>query len=330
MMSHDQQPPADYSPELTEDKHRFLADVATLYYDENLTQSEIAERLGISRSSISRLLKEARDLGVVQIAINRPADNSAQLSNALKTALDVAEVYVVPAGMRGYSQVVEALGVVAANILQQKLRDNSILGISWSTGVYQAVRALQNASAMNVTVAQLTGSVVNANPLLDSPDLERWLAQTLGARYVYLPAPLMVSDEHIRDALLADKMIAERLKIARQADVALVGIGAAFPPLSSLLQMGYITEDDLREATRLGGVGDILSTFFDLEGQPIDLALHKRIIGVSLDDLKNIRHVIGVAASREKAKAIIGALRGRYINCLVTDDQAATAILKLI
>lgn len=322
-------PPLHDLPELDEDKHRFLADMAVLYYEENLTQAEIAERMGISRTSISRLLREARDLGVVQIFIKRPPDRTDMLATALKNTFRIAEVYVVPAGNRGYSQMVEALGSVAADVLQHKLTDNAVLGIAWSTGVYQVIRALQNTRSVGVTVTQLTGTISNVNPLLDGPDLARWLAQRLEGRYLYMPAPLIVQDEHVRDVLLTDKTIAERLEIARSADIALVGIGTVFPPLCSLLQSGYITEDELKEFAARGAVGDILATFYDSEGSPLDLPLHRRLIGVALEELHNIRYVIGVAGGREKAEAIMGALRGRYLHCLVTDDQAAAGILEL-
>ncbi|MBC7869712.1 MAG: helix-turn-helix domain-containing protein, partial [Chitinophagaceae bacterium] len=189
-------------PELDEEKHRFLSDMAVLYYEENLTQAEIAEKMGVSRTSISRFLREARDLGIVQIFIKRPPDHTEMLAMAIKNAFRIAEVYVVPAGNRGYTQMVEALGSVAAGVLQRKLTDNAVLGIAWSTGVYQVIRALQNARSMGVTVTQLTGTVGSANPLFDGPDLARWLAQRLDGRYLYLPAPLVVQDEHVRDVLL--------------------------------------------------------------------------------------------------------------------------------
>ncbi|MFZ4816616.1 MAG: sugar-binding transcriptional regulator [Phototrophicaceae bacterium] len=328
MKSPDIQPHVNL-PEVDQEKSQFLADMSILYYEENLTQAEIAEKMGVSRTSISRFLKEARDLGIVQITIKRPPNHTDMLAAAIKSAFRIAEVYVVPAGNRGYTQVVEALAAVAAGVLQSKLTDNAVLGIAWSTGVYQVIRALQNARSMGVTVTQLTGMASSTNPLLDGSDLARWLAQQLEGRYLYLPAPLVVQDEHIRDVLLADKVIAERLEMARTADIALVGIGSVFPPLCTFLQTGYISEADLHEFTRLGAVGDLLATFFDSEGKPIDIPLHRRTIGVSLEQLRNIRTVIGVAGGREKAPAIAGALRGRYLGCLVTDDQAATEVLNI-
>lgn len=314
---------------LDEEKHRLLADIATLYYKQNLTQAEIADAVGVSRASISRLLREARDVGVVEITVNEPLSRADSLAESLQATFNLDDAHVVTAGARGYAQTIEALGVVAAQVLRERLQDNMVLGISWNTGVYQVVRALQDARRMSVTVIQLTGSAGSANPLLDGPDLARWLADTLGGRYLYLPAPLVVQSSDVQRALMNDHVIAERLQMARQADLALVGIGSVLPPLCSLLQTGYITEEELRVITQKGAVGDILNRFYDLRGELVSAPVHQRIIGLPPSDLRRIKQVVGVAGGEEKAPAIVGALRGGYIDCLVTDDRAARAVLAM-
>jgi deoxyribonucleoside regulator len=322
------QPGPAAGPELEQERHQLLAEVASLYYDANYTQSEIADELGVSRSSISRLLSLARELGVVDITINWPGDSISDLGPRIKQQFGIHEIRVVRAGARGQEQVVEALGGVAARLLEKKLRDNMVIGIAWNTGVYQVIRALRAAYRMGGTVVQLTGSA-GVNPRLDGPDLARWLAQILGGQYLYLSAPLVVDSPATRAALLKDRAIAERLEYARRADLALVGIGTVYPPLCSLLEIGYLTEAELAAITVKGGVGDILTTFYDIEGRILSLPFHERIIGLPLTHLHEIGCVIGVAAGREKAPAIIGALRGGFINCLVIDDQAARAVLQL-
>ncbi|NDJ51850.1 MAG: sugar-binding transcriptional regulator [Chloroflexi bacterium] len=313
------------------DRLRLLAEVASLYYESNYTQSDIAELLGISRTSVSRLLSEARDVGIVHITVRRPNPHNINLSAQIKRYFpSIEEVLVVPAGSRGYPQVVEALGSAAARLLERKLYENIILGISWNTGVYQVVRAIRAAQQVKATVVQLTGSAGHANPIMDGPDLTRWLAQLLGGRYIYLAAPLVVESQAVRDALLTERSIADALALARQINIALVGIGTVFPPLSSLLQTGHISEGELREIIQRGGVGDILTTFYDINGDVLPIDLHHRTIGLSLDTLKDIDCVIGVGASKEKAPAILGALSGGYLNYLVTDDQAASAVIDIL
>jgi deoxyribonucleoside regulator len=311
-------------------RHQLLANVASMYYESELNQNDIAEELGISRSSVSRLLSEAREQGVVNITIRWPTSTSRDLTAELSHYFPEAEVHVIQGRGHGYSQIVEMLGRLAARLLEQKLKDNMILGISWNTGVYQVVRAFRAARRLGVRVIQLTGSAGVVNPLLDGPDLARWLAQMLGGQYLYLPAPLVVDSTATRDALLNDRTISERLELAAQADIALVGIGTVFPPLSSLFQIGYMNDEELATIATMGGVGDILTTFYDIEGRILPLEFHERIIGLPLEKLRDIDGVIGVAAGEEKAAAIIGALTAGYVDCLVTDDNAALRVLSLL
>lgn len=315
--------------DLPEDKHALLARVASLYYEKNMTQGEIARQLNISRPQVSRLLAEGRRTGVVKIIIQYPTDKFTTLRLGLLERFRLKEAIILPANNMGYAQLIEQLGAKAARHLEERLEDGMTLGISWNTGVYQVVNALQAASQRKVTVVQLTGAVGSINPLLDGPDLTRWLAQTLGGQYRYLPAPLLVESAATRDALLKERSIRETMELFEKMDIALVGIGSLTPALSGLLKAGYITEAELREMIRLGGVGDICTYHYDLHGNILPLELHNRIIGVSLETLRRTPWVIGVGGSLDKAAAVLGALRLGVLDCLVTDDIAARAVLKM-
>jgi DNA-binding transcriptional regulator LsrR (DeoR family) len=315
--------------QISDDKHTLLAKIASLYYEKNLTQAKIARQLNISRPQVSRLLAEAREQGVVEITIHYPPDKYATLKQNLLDCFDLDEILLLASGNMGYNQLVEQLGRIAARHLEERLVDDMILGISWNTGVYQVVNALQAARQKKVTVVQLTGAVGSINPLLEGPDLTRWLAQTLGGQYKYLPAPLLVESPATREALLQDRSIREPLELMEKMDIALVGIGSLSPPLASLLTAGYITETELRDIVRQGGVGDICSYHYDLRGNVLPLELHQRLIAVSLDTLKQTSWVIGVGGGIDKAASILGALRLGVINCLVTDEIAARAVLKM-
>lgn len=307
------------------ERHQELAEVAAMYYEDNLTQADIAERLGISRTGVSRMLAEAREAGVVQISIRWPTASS--LGTRIKQAFALQDIHIVRAGARGYAQVAGSLGEVAAQHIERKLKDGDTLGIAWNTGIYQVVQAFRTARQMGVRVVQLTGSAGATNPLFASPDLTAWLAHLLGGQYHGLPAPLVVDSPEVRDALLSDPTIAETLRLAAEADIVLVGIGSTFPPLCNPLQLGYLTQEQLADIVNMGGVGEILTTFYDENGEILPLELHQRTVSFPLEELRRTPYVIGVAAGKEQAEAIIGAMRGGYLHCLVTDDQAARAIL---
>lgn len=315
----------------TDSHYHKLARVARLYYEENKTQAEIAEQLGVSRSQISRWLQEARDLGIVEIRIHPVWSRVAEWQQRLEQRFpNLKEALVLDRGGQGYMQLVQNLGVLAAGRLAELLEGAKILGIAWSTGVYQVVNALRSAKQRGVTVVQLVGTVGLVNPLLDGPDLARWLAQILSGQYRYLPAPLLAEDPQAREAIVQTPVVRETIALAEQADVALVGIGTVDPPeLSSFYHAGILSAADLRAIEAQGGVGDVCGYFFDLQGRLLDLELHRRLIGISWEGLRRIPNVMGVAGGRRKAKAILGALRSGVINYLVTDSEAAEQILWL-
>ena len=315
--------------DIPEERWSLLAKIASLYYEKNLTQADIARQLNISRPQVSRLLAEGREAGVVKIIIRYPPDKHYSLRQNLVDKFNLKDAFLVASGNLGYTQLIERLGEEAARHLEARLQDGITLGISWNTGVYHVVNALQSARRKGVTVVQLTGSVGSVNPLVNGPDLTRWLAQTLGAQYHYLPAPLVVESPETRQALMQDRAIREPMALIEHVDIALVGIGGLSPALSSLLAAGYISEAELREIVRQGGVGDICSYHYDLHGHILPLELHQRIIGVNLEILKKIPYVIGVAGGIDKATSILGALRTGVIDCLVTDDMAARTVLKM-
>ncbi len=315
--------------DISEEKHTLLARVASLYYEKNLTQAEIARQLKISRPQVSRLLAEGRQEGIVEIVIHHPQDKFTPLKQELLDHFNLKEVFLLASGNMGYAQLIERLGSLAARHLEELLQDDMVLGISWNTGVYQVVNALQAARQKKVTVVQLTGAVGTINPLLDGPDLTRWLAQTLGGQYKYLPAPLLVESQATREALLQDRSIREPLTQMEHMDIALVGIGSLSPALASLVTAGYITNAELREIIRMGGVGDICSYHYDLHGNLLPLELHDRLIAVSLETLRQTPWVIGVGGGIDKAGAVLGALRLGVLDCLVTDDIAARSVLKM-
>lgn len=315
---------------MSEEKRALLAKVASLYYEKKLTQAEIAQRFNISRPQVSRLLAEGLEEGVVEIIIHHSAATCTPLEQELLDRFNLKQVKILSTAEHlGYAQLVERLGILAARHLEESLHDGMIIGISWNTGVYQVVNALRAARQKKVTVVQLTGTVGSINPVIDGPDLTRWLAQTLGGQYKYLPAPLLVDSSATREALLQNASIRETMALLNSMDMALIGIGSLSPPLSSLLLAGYITEAELREIIRRGGVGDICSYHYDLRGNILPLELHQRLIGVSPETLKKIPYVIGVGGGIDKASAVLGALRLGVIDCLVTDEMAARAVIKM-
>jgi DNA-binding transcriptional regulator LsrR (DeoR family) len=307
----------------------FLAQVASMYYEDNLTQEQIAKEIGGSRSTVSRLLNEARESGVVEITIHHPWKTDPALERALVEVHGLQQAVVLTGGGRNQSEILRGLGILASRCVHPLLIDGSILGISWGTAVHSTVQALRPAVQIPLTVVQMIGAVGMGDPLIDGPDLARLLANTYGGEYRYLHAPLIVESQQVREAFHQELTIQETLELARKADIALVGIGSLDPLESSLRRAGYLDEADLANLSSLGAVGDICARHYDSSGQVLEVESNRRIVGIELDELRNIDRVIAVAGGVSKAEAIRGALRGGYVNVLVTDDLAAQKVLEL-
>ena len=311
------------------DHTELLAQVASLYYEDHLTQDEIARRVGTSRSTVSRMLDEARQAGVVEIVVHYPWKTVPPLEDELAARFGLRGARVLAGQGRPYEEIVRGLGALAARYLESILVADTTLGISWGVAVHSTVRALRPERHLPLTVVQMVGAVGEGNPLMDGPDLARLLAEVYGGEYRYLHAPLIVEDAHAREALLQEPRIRETLALARRADVALVGIGAPAPEVYSLLRAGYVDRGALAQLRALGVVGDVCARHYDAQGVELDIELNRRIVGIELEALHGIGQVIGVAGGEAKAEAILGALRGGHVNVLVTDDAAAQKVLAL-
>ncbi|HBY95809.1 MAG: sugar-binding transcriptional regulator [Ardenticatenaceae bacterium] len=313
----------------TDDHLEFLAHVAHLYYKCSLTQAEIARQIGVSRSSVSRMLTEATDRGVVEIRINYPAHRDNGLEARLQERFRLSAAYVLRSSHIPLEQRLQRIARLAVAHLEHRLRPDLIFGLSWGTSVYETVTLLRRRTLPGARVVQFIGAIGRGNRLIDGPELARYVATTLGAEYHYLHAPLVVATAAACRSLLAERTVAETLELARQSDLALVGIGSTSPSVSSLIRAGYLTEAGLQAIESEGAVGDICARHFDIRGQILDIDINRRIVGISPDDLRAIPEVIGVAGGPLKAPAILGALRGELVDTLVTDDVTVRELLRL-
>ena len=306
-----------------------LARVASLYYDYGKTQQEIAEEIGVTRSAVSRFLSEAREKGVVEIIVHTPWDTSPELEDALLKTFNLKAVRVLVREGKSYEEMLQGLGVLAAEYFNGILQDGMIIGISWGTALYQMIRAFRPRHLSKAEVIQLIGATGAESVPTNGPILAQLLCHRLGCRCWNLHAPLIVSNRAGREALLQERSIKETLQRARYADIALVGIGSTRPDLYSLLRAGYVTEEEAQKIRLSGAVGDVCAQHYSVTGEWLDIDINHRVVGIDVDTLRSTDTVIGVAGSSLKGQAILGALRGKYVNVLITDDQAAKKVLAL-
>jgi DNA-binding transcriptional regulator LsrR (DeoR family) len=178
-------------------------------------------------------------------------------------------------------------------------------------------------------VIQLIGTVGSVDPTIDGPGLVRRMASLLNGKAYTLAAPWLIDNKVVRDALTEDRRLRETLELANHVGLAVVGVGTIKPDLSSIVRAGYITVEQAQHLSAMGIVGDICGLQFDQHGKLIEIPIAGYVFGIKVELLREVPLVIGVAGGVEKAQAILGGLRSRLINGLVTDEGAASAIITL-
>ncbi|RPI95437.1 MAG: sugar-binding transcriptional regulator [Chloroflexi bacterium] len=308
---------------------RLINTILTLYYLEELTQTEIAQRLGFSTAKVNRLLLQAREQGYVTIAIKTPFQQLFELEDRLKAVFGLQDAVVIPALAETSSSPLNALGNIAAEFLMEHLRDGDVLGVGGGTAINAVMQSLAPSRTYQVEVVPLLGAV-QGEITHDVNYLTTHIAEKLGAKSYQLHAPAFVDSKEHCEALRNMGPVREILDIARRANIALVGVGAVDAEVSRFVQFTALSAEEMRNiAENHGGVGDINAFIYNIEGQPCAHEYAERVVGLSLEELRNIPYRVGVAATVAKALPLYGALRGGHLHALITDETAARGILEL-
>lgn len=314
-----------------DERDELLATVASLYYKLNQSQAEIAERLGVSTSKVSRMLKEARDRGIVDIRIHMPIPRDVELEQELAHCFGLKEAIVSQsAGETDETELLRATGQLAAGYLQRviaSLPAGTSIGVAWGTSVHAAVSALPAMPGQQIDVVQLMGGV--GSYTVDSPDIARILAVKLGGRHYDLHAPVLVEQSRVREIFLTEPAVREGIMRAKLVKLAITGIGAVQEKASSFLRAGLLTRGDLAHLRAQGAAGEMVGRFFTIGGRCEGIEINERIIGIEVDDLRRVPLVMAVARGLPKVEAILGALHGNLLNVLATDDVTARSILAM-
>jgi lsr operon transcriptional repressor len=308
-----------------------LLRAAWFYYKDELTQDEIAKRLSVSRASVGRLLDRARRTGLVSINLNAEYLNAFELSAELRRVFDLSEALVVPDfdNEPADHHVLNArVGLGGAQFLSTHLRPGGSLGVGWGETVSRVIAATNFGVVGPIHLVTLTGGVDGyLQTILSSKgDAPADGGQVTTAAVI--PAPMCASTPALAAALREEPTIQQVLMHACEAEQAVVGVGT--PTLdATIAQLGYLSRDDVAVLRDHSVVGDILGQFFDASGTVVNVPLHDRRIGIELADLKYIANVVGVAGGVHKTRAILGALRGGFLDVLVTNELAAISLLEL-
>jgi deoxyribonucleoside regulator len=318
----------------SDDGALLLAEVARLYYVKNLTQQHIADRIGVSRTNVSRMLIEARARGLVEIKIHTPLSVSDDLQEELMARLGLRECLVLACPPLGedaadLTDTVGRMSALGALYLQENVPPGSIVGLSWSSTVYHVVSASHLQEKSGVDVVQLMGSIGGSIPELDGVAITGRLADILGGKAHYLHAPMLVPNAAVRDALVRDPHVRKTLEVARRADTMVASVGL-INRASGQYRTGYLDDEDLEYIRGRGAVGDVCGSYFSHDGSPVRLEMEERTIAIGFEEMKEIPNRIGVSGGPHKALGNIGAVRAGLLNVLITDEDTAREMLDIL
>jgi deoxyribonucleoside regulator len=306
---------------------RLVLKVSQLFYRDGLSQTEIADRLRLSRFQVARLLRVALEDGYVTVKILEPERWHSGLERQLEQRFGLRAAIVVDAEESGDAETRLRAADAAGRYLEDVLADGDVLGISLGRTIQAVVDQLPDRIDKRVEVVQLIGGSSRVATELNSMILTADLARRFRSAPHLLFAPAAVAAGSVRRALLEDSEIKETFSLFGQLTIALLGIGSLAQGESSRLLYGGLIDDASRTGLLAqGAVGDVLSYVYNSGGAILNNAAGDRMIAISPDQLLAVPHRIAVATGKVKATAITGALAGGLVNVLVTDSQAAGVI----
>lgn len=298
---------------------------AWLYYVDELTQSDVAKILGVSRATVVNLLREARQRCVVSIQVNAEISTRAMLARRVAERHGLAGALVVPSD--GPTPLIDRIGNAGARVITQYVEPGDVIGVAWGRTVLATARSIAgNHPVPSLTVVQVYGSTFGSADF--SPEFcTSLLANRLGARCVNLLAPAVVSRSSLREELLQEPILAKQFNLIRSATKIVFGVGDIGP--SSTVREAELAGPEIFDAyAAAGSQGVIIGRFIDADGHPVSGELDERMIGISLDELSRIPVRICLAGGHDKRDAIRAALRGGYATHLITDSATAEWLLR--
>lgn len=307
---------------LTEATRALYTRVAFYYYRRGLTQDQIAKSLQMSRQRVNRILGECLELGIVEIRIHGDDSNYLELETQLEKHYGLKAVRVV-SGVTPENIYAE-LGRHAGRYLAEVMRDGDIVGFSRGRTLSAMVSQMPPVNHKNLVAVQLMGGWNDRQNTVSGDDIVHRFSERVPVSTVMLYAPVLLQDKNLRETITREPYFHDAYKIIQSCTIAVLGIGqVGTSALLPTVQGDYFGSHLPPEA-----VGEICAHFYDIQGNPVSNDYEDRIIAVERDDLMKIPLRMGVAGLPAKLPSILGAVRGGYINVLVTDAETAMALSK--
>ena len=318
------------SPQFSDNRLSLVTKVAKLYYESRLRQPEIAERLNLSQSRVSRLLKEAEEQGIVRTVVVSPDGLYGDIEQALCERYGLLDAVVAEPVANDDLSLLAALGAAGGSYLESTLSGTDRLGVSsWSSTLLSTVNSMTPRWTKRLAqdVVQVIGGVGRPAVQIQANHLAEQLARVTGATPKFFPAPGLVGSKAARDALMNDRYLGGLTEEWSGLTTILAGIGTVQPSALLASSGNAVDEAEIESLRKAGAVGDVCLRFFDEGGSLVETELNERVLGIGADALRAVPRRIGIAGGGRKRSAIRAAISGSWVNVLVTDRATALYLL---
>lgn len=295
-----------------------IVKAAWYYYIENMTQQKISEKLGISRMRVIKLLDKAKQNGTIQFKIPRSHSQQLLAEQELILKWNLQDAFVVPTPAPE-ANLNETIAQAAAMYISDRLTENMFINMGYGDTPSRVLNHLATMTEFPISVVSLTGGVSYYLPNTQS--------NVFNAKLYLYPAPLMVSSKEMCSAMREEPTLQAISRMVHLSTMSVVGIGGMSEE-ATILSNGILSRDSFLYLSMKGAVGDILTHFYDKNGNPIPNDIEDRLLSTKLEQLQELNNVIGVAGGPEKVEAIKAALKGGYIHILITDEATAAALVE--
>ncbi|MBE6483602.1 MAG: sugar-binding transcriptional regulator [Actinomycetaceae bacterium] len=309
------------------DQLRLITRTARLYHERGLKQQEIAAKLSVSQARVSRMLKQAVELGLVKTVVTVPAEVFPEVEEKLEQHYALDQVVVVESHA-DYNIVLDRMGAATARFLESALAKDDVVGISsWSESILLAARALRPSASLDCrSIVQMVGGVGNTEVQMAATEIMQLLAHRLRAEPVFMLTPAVLDSKHAREALSADSMIRRVTKLWNQLSIAIFGVGGLAPSRLLAQSWNFYQPGDRDTLQKAGAVGDVCVRYFDADGQPVRNGFDERVMSIEREQLLRVPRRVAVAGGPDKYEAIRACLRGGWATTLITDSDTATRL----
>ena len=297
-----------------------------MYYLEGKTQTEISKEMFMSRPKVSRLLKKARDLNIVDIKINYESDDFNRVIKQVQHRFGVENVVVIKT-LSNELETIKEIGRAAASEVKYHLNDGINVGMSWGRTVSAMVSAFKEKNLKDIKVIELFGAVEYGEDTQEFLSIGYEFSKKINGTFFPLPAPLYMPDDQTRKILLENPIIENTTNMIKECDLIITSIGVVNSNHPQRIWDAHVDPATRKELLSKGAQGYLCAHFFDQDGRFIEHPINDQIIGIQTESIKKNKIML-VAGGMTKCQALYAILKGGYVNTLVSDDLTLKKILE--